>query len=394
MTLTLSGSNGLSDVDGSAATPAFRGTDANTGMFFPAADTIAFAEGGTEVMRIDSSGNVGIGTSSPADPLNIYNSSPYIRLTDADLSTRLARIGGENGNVTIDIDPNATAAASFFSVAIDNTERVRIDSSGQVGIGTTSPTQKLDVSGNIAFSGNGRRIIGDFSTSTQTNRLIFQSSVTDGFTNIGAAPNGAGTGSALRFYSTSDPDNSSVATIISGGGTNTVSLQSSITGTGTYIPLTFFTNGSERMRIETGGEVYIAGTTDRGAYNLQCNGTGVWGAGAYVNGSDARIKEEVSSLSSGLDVVTKLNPVQFRYKSDWSKDTSLQPGFIAQELKIALADQPYVDGVVQEGPQYMSVAYQTLIPVLVKALQELKDQNDELKARVEALENPTVNAIP
>jgi len=93
--------------------------------------------GSTGVMNIgsgqlykDSSGNVGIGTNSPADPLNIYNSSPYIRLTDADLSTRLARIGGENGNVTIDIDPNATAAASFFSVDIDNTERARIDSSG------------------------------------------------------------------------------------------------------------------------------------------------------------------------------------------------------------------------------------------------------------------------
>lgn len=58
MTLILSGTNGLSDVDGSAATPAIRGTDANTGIFFPAADTIAFAEGGAEAMRIDSSANL------------------------------------------------------------------------------------------------------------------------------------------------------------------------------------------------------------------------------------------------------------------------------------------------------------------------------------------------
>lgn len=58
MTIILDGTNGLSDVDGSASTPAIRGTDANTGIFFPAADTIAFAEGGTEVMRIDSSGRV------------------------------------------------------------------------------------------------------------------------------------------------------------------------------------------------------------------------------------------------------------------------------------------------------------------------------------------------
>ena len=58
MSLILDGTNGLSDIDGSAATPAIRGTDANTGIFFPAADTIAFSEGGTEVARFNSSGNL------------------------------------------------------------------------------------------------------------------------------------------------------------------------------------------------------------------------------------------------------------------------------------------------------------------------------------------------
>jgi hypothetical protein len=56
MTLILSGTNGLSDVDGTAATPAIRGTDANTGIFFPAADTVAIATGGTEQARITSAG--------------------------------------------------------------------------------------------------------------------------------------------------------------------------------------------------------------------------------------------------------------------------------------------------------------------------------------------------
>jgi hypothetical protein len=65
MSLILDGTNGLSDVDGSASTPAIRGTDTNTGIFFPAADTIAFAEGGVEVMRISSAGCVGIGNTNP-----------------------------------------------------------------------------------------------------------------------------------------------------------------------------------------------------------------------------------------------------------------------------------------------------------------------------------------
>jgi len=68
MTLILNGTVGVSDVDGSAATPAIRGTDANTGMFFPAADTIAFAEGGVEAMRINSDGQLVAGAGSVSLP--------------------------------------------------------------------------------------------------------------------------------------------------------------------------------------------------------------------------------------------------------------------------------------------------------------------------------------
>lgn len=71
MSLILSGTDGLSDVDGSAATPAIRGTDTNTGIFFPAADTIAFSKGGAEAMRIDSSGNVGINQETPGSRLDV-----------------------------------------------------------------------------------------------------------------------------------------------------------------------------------------------------------------------------------------------------------------------------------------------------------------------------------
>jgi hypothetical protein len=56
MTVTINGTTGIAGVDGSAGTPAVQGADTNTGIFFPAADTIAFAEGGVEAARINSSG--------------------------------------------------------------------------------------------------------------------------------------------------------------------------------------------------------------------------------------------------------------------------------------------------------------------------------------------------
>ena len=135
MTLILNGTDGLSDVDGTAATPAIRGTDTNTGIFFPAADTIAFSEGGTEVMRIDSAGNVGIGASSPAFKLDV----------NGDIRTNAAmRVGTTSGD-TLDIFHVTSggyisqAGARFLGFGTNNAERMRIDSSGNVLINTSTP---------------------------------------------------------------------------------------------------------------------------------------------------------------------------------------------------------------------------------------------------------------
>lgn len=60
MPVTINGTTGIAGVDGSAGTPSVQGTDTNTGMFFPAADTIAFSAGGTEDLRIGPAGQIGI----------------------------------------------------------------------------------------------------------------------------------------------------------------------------------------------------------------------------------------------------------------------------------------------------------------------------------------------
>jgi hypothetical protein len=142
MTLILSGSDGLSDVDGTAAAPAIRGTDTNTGIFFPAADTIAFAEGGAEVARFDSSGNLGVGTTSPASKLSVAVSSSN---TDTANAIRIFDAGGTNGNnygIGFFNDTGRfayTAGNGGFHVWYTaNTERARIDSSGQFLVGATS----------------------------------------------------------------------------------------------------------------------------------------------------------------------------------------------------------------------------------------------------------------
>jgi hypothetical protein len=135
------------------------------------------------------------------------------------------------------------------------------------------------------------------------------------------------------------------------------------------------------MRITSGGEVYIAGTADQGAYNLQVNGTGVWGAGAYVNGSDSALKQNIQPLDNSLDLIKQMKPVTYTYKESYSKDNSVQTGFIAQDLQILLKDKNYLNGIVKDGT-YLSVAYQNLIPLLVKAIQEQQIEIENLKKQI------------
>ena len=169
MTVIINGTTGITDVDGSASTPAITGTDTNTGIFFPAADTIAFTEGGTESMRIDSSGNVGIGTASPSSILNVRASSPVFRLeTGGAVGSGAVAYNAIRDSTGSDVFVNGflglancyqfstTAAAGFMRFLTGaQVEAMRIDSSGNVGIGTSLPLAKLDVRGNAYFAGNG-----------------------------------------------------------------------------------------------------------------------------------------------------------------------------------------------------------------------------------------------
>lgn len=118
----------------------------------------------------------------------------------------------------------------------------------------------LDVSGdgmtgNLTFSGTGQRIIGDFSNATVANRVAFQTSTTNGSSNVGFMPNGTSTEAGVDFYNNSDVANSSRFRLFSNA--TEATLRSISTGTGTNLPITMHTGGSERLRIDTSGNVGI-----------------------------------------------------------------------------------------------------------------------------------------
>jgi hypothetical protein len=136
---------------GSAGAPSITTSgDTNTGIFFPAADTIAFTEGGVEGMRIDSSGNLGIGTTSP-----VFGAGSGVELVRSGTATYRAVSNGQgveyrNNAGTAEID---TRGAFPIVLLTNQTERMRILSDGKVGIGTSTPGTAFEVNTSSTLEG-------------------------------------------------------------------------------------------------------------------------------------------------------------------------------------------------------------------------------------------------
>ena len=119
-----------------------------------------------------------------------------------------------------------------------------------------STVSSESISGNLTFTGTGSRILGDFTNATITNRTSFQTSTANSSTGIYALPSGTSTAASWQATNAADPTNASKILIATNGSTD-VQLVSGRNGTGTYLPLTFYTNGSEQMRLDTSGNVGI-----------------------------------------------------------------------------------------------------------------------------------------
>ena len=213
MSLILDGTNGLSDVDGSASTPAIRGTDTNTGIFFPAADTIAFAEGGAEVARFDSSGNLGIGATSPNTRVQATVGSSGSGVVNALRLQNVGTTAGDGAKIVFTAGTSTDGAGiASTGVALDsadlrfyaggNTERMRIDSSGRFLFNTTTAFS-TDALMSVSLVPGGYQVGTRFRPTTNNTYYadVYQNNAgsTVGFIEIGTSSTSYNTSSDYRL---------------------------------------------------------------------------------------------------------------------------------------------------------------------------------------------------
>jgi len=166
------------NIQGTVPTLLFTDTDSNPDFLIIGGGSLSFRDETNSATRmlIDSSGNVGIGTTSPDSILDVVGADPILTIrdtstsgADAHATLRLAESDGSgNVNVRYDIALDEGNLTFDYSNGATTSERMRISSTGNVGIGTTSPTEKLHVVGSSMFAGSSTF---DGGTSTTVNVL-------------------------------------------------------------------------------------------------------------------------------------------------------------------------------------------------------------------------------
>jgi hypothetical protein len=396
---------------GSVSAPAITTTgDTNTGIFFPAADTIAFTEGGTESMRIDSSGNLGIGitpsawaSGTPAVQYKYYGSlwnysdgsfqmSQNIYFDGSNwkyLSTAAASNMYLAGGACI--WQNAASGTSGATATLS--ERMRIDSSGKVLIGTTTSIVKLTVvdtdpvvatfksdsaSGAGYYIDNSGRASGKkfgvlvgnvangaLSIKDETagaDRLVIDSS--------GNLLVGTTSGSNHRFLKTS------------AGGLVAQFYNESTNTSSSVLDLNVNYTGN------TTGHYIRAGDNAAYRFYVYTNGNVTNQNNSYGSTSDIKLKENIVDATPKLEKLNQVRVVNYNLIGGEQK----QIGVIAQELEQIFPSM--IDETADRdeegndlGTTTKSVKYSVFVPMLIKAIQEQQAIINDLKARIETLES-------
>ena len=380
--------------------------DADTGIVLPGSNVMTLHTNNAERMRITSAGNVGIGEDTPADILHLDASGGTARLrigsgNDAYYTSK-GYLGdtwyfgsGETGDVVTStisgggFTSSNAGGAFVWKTEDDSTlsEKMRLTSNGFVGIGTTSPGAKLEVSGkDDAGAGDLIRLIFDNSpadtgiTFADINSTI-KSRITMDAANT--ADLRVSSASQMHFYGgTSNGTGNGHLMINSSGHVGIVAAKrfyldnASIASGDTYIDeysaneVGITTGGSRKFAL-SGGNLYIAGSVN-----------------ANHNFSDERLKENIVVIPNALEKVNTLRGITFTRKADGSVGT----GMIAQELEVVLPEAVYEAKSIEsledsDAVEYKGIRYDTTVGLLVEAIKELSQNLADRNQEVTDLEN-------
>jgi hypothetical protein len=367
---------------GTVSAPAITTTgDTNTGIFFPAADTIAFTEGGVESMRIDSSGNVGIGATTNTAKLTIKNPNAsgeqsIFVIQSAASTGDIAKLSFNQSTDEFKIATSTSTGFLTFATS-SGTERMRIDSSGNLLVGTTSATYSSATRGLIELNGSSTSLFAFKKGGTAS--AYIQSATNFEIQNVNNSAMTFATNDTERMRINSDghlligktaPSNSSAGVELNNNG---FSVQTTVTtGDG---PGFQYVNGSASSPSGYRFASFRIGTSATQIGTITQNGTT---AVAYNTTSDYRLKENIAPMTGALAKVQALKPVTYKWKADGSDGQ----GFIAHELQAVVPD--CVTGE-KDGEQMQGIDTSFLVATLTAAIQELKAELDATKAEVQAL---------
>ena len=414
-TLTVTGSATVEFADGSAASPSITNDgDTNTGIFFPAADTIAFAEGGAEVARFDSSGNFGLGGTPSAWAVG----QNAMQFKNGGLSLWAAS-GGQNGYIysnayydgsnnryinngfanTYAIN-NASGIHAWFNApsgtagnVISYTQAMTLNASAQLSINTTALATgcNLNVVGGINSTNGALNVAGNGGFYNGANKFGVDNNA--GATRMYSSGANSSTRGSYEFHITDSVgtlDNTAMTLDASG---NLLVGQTSPT-VGAILSLTTASNGIA-INIPVSGTGIVIIPSSNASYEAQAffNGTTTkvgsitvtTSSTAYNTSSDYRLKHDIAPMTAALEKVALLKPVTYK----WNADGSDGQGFIAHELAEVVPDcvTGEKDAIDAEGnPQYQGIDVSFLVATLAAAIQEQQTLITQLTARITALE--------
>jgi hypothetical protein len=379
---------------GSAAAPSITTTgDTNTGIFFPAADTIAFTEGGAEALRINSSGNVGIGTVSPAYKLDVSGQAKTTNGFIVDNATNAGFLTTDGTNVNFGSSTSGKGLAFFVGAS---SQAAFLDSSGNLALGgTTNKVTGLSGSGTgMTIQASAAPILGIWDTSDATYYLnLGQISENSYLWNIGNGFLSFGTNNAER------------ARITSGGallvGTTTASNRilytkgagvnneyfSSFENTNSSTPLGLDIFYSAVAPNSSGSQFLDCRDTGATRFQLRSNGGLANYSANDVNLSDERTKKDIVPLGSMWDKFKAIEIVAFKYKDQTHEDNNI--GVIAQQVESVAPEFVDADGwgeTPEDGVPLKTIYTTDMYHAAIKALQEAMTRIEQLEAKFAALE--------